>query len=65
MDPYLARYNNYINLSAILTAENKRITDLPSLPNYCTPTGVSFICWNTVLRRCFRGKQCKYYKGHV
>ncbi len=65
MDPYLARYNNYINLSAILTAANKQITDLPSLPNYCTPTGASFICWNTVLGRCFRGERCKYYKGHV
>ncbi len=65
MDPYLARYNNYINLSAILTAANKRITDLPSLPNYCTPTGASCICWNTVLGRCFRGKQCKYYKDHI
>jgi hypothetical protein len=65
IDQYLARYNNYINLSTILTAANKWITDLPSLPNYCTPTGASFICWNTVLGRCFRGKRCKYYKGHV
>jgi hypothetical protein len=65
MDPYLARYNNYINLLAILTAANKRVTDLPSLPNYCIPTGASFICWNTVLGRCFREKRCKYYKGHV
>ncbi len=65
MDPYLARYNNYINLSAILTTVNRRITNLPSLPNYCTPTGASFICWNTVLGWCFRGKRCKYYKDHV
>ena len=65
MDPYLERYNNYINLSTILTAANKRITDLPSLPNYRNPTGASIICWNTVLGRCFRGKQYKYYKGHV
>ncbi len=65
MDPYLARYNNYINLSAILTAANKRMTDLLSLPNYCTPTGASCICWYTVLGQCFRGKRCKYYKGHV
>ncbi len=65
MDPYLARYNNYINLSAILTAANKRMADLPSLPNYCTITGASLICWNTVLGRCFRGRKCKYYRGHV
>jgi hypothetical protein len=65
MDPYLTKYNNYINLSAILTAANKRMADLPSLPNYCTPSGTSVICWNSVLGRCFRGQKCKYFKGHV
>jgi hypothetical protein len=65
MDPYLAKYNNYINLSEILTASNKRITDMPTLPNYTTPTGSSCICWNTVLGRCFKGRQCRYSKGHV
>ncbi len=44
MDPYLAKYNNYINLSEILTASSKRITDLPTLPSYTTPTGSSGIC---------------------
>ena len=31
MDPYLKRYNNYVNLSDILTALGKRMTDLPTL----------------------------------
>ncbi len=43
IDPYLSRYNNYIDLSAILTASRKRIGDLPSMPQHCTPTGTSLI----------------------
>jgi hypothetical protein len=39
MDPYLARYNNYINLSAILTAANKRIEDLPIPSQLLHPNG--------------------------
>jgi len=65
MDPYLAKYNNYINLSDILTASGKRITDLPGLEGYTNPSGSSCICWNTVLGKCFKGKRCRYYKGHV
>ncbi len=65
MDPYLARYNNYIDLSAILTASGKMICDLPSMPQYCTSTGTPLICWNSVLGHCFQGKQCRFIKGHV
>ncbi len=65
MDPYLAKYNNYIFLLEILTVSSKRITDLPTLPSYTTPTGSSGICWNTVLGRCFKGKRCRYNKGLV
>ena len=65
MDPYLAKHNNYINLSAILTASGKTMRDMPTLPNYCTPTGTAYICWNNVLGRCFRGRRCKFIKGHV
>jgi hypothetical protein len=53
MDPYLAWYNNYIDLLAILTASGKRTGDLPSMPQYCTPTRTPLICWNSVLGRCF------------
>jgi hypothetical protein len=65
MDTYLARYNNHISLSEILNAAGKTMKDLPTLPNYCTPTGTSYLCWNSVLGRCFRGKRCKYNRGHV
>jgi hypothetical protein len=65
MDPYLKRYNNYVNLSEILTSSGKRMTDLPTLPQYCSAKGDSFICWNSVLGTCFQGRRCRYAKGHV
>ncbi len=65
MDPYLKRYNNYINIPEILTASGKRMSDLPTLPKYCHPTGQSFLCWNGVLGRCFRRPRCRYARGHL
>jgi hypothetical protein len=55
MDPYLKQYNNYVNIPEILTASGKRMSDLRTLPKYCHPTGLSFLCWNGVLGRCFQG----------
>ncbi len=65
MDPYLKRYNNYVNLSDILTASGKRMNDLPTLPQYCSVKGDSFICWNSVLGSCLRGRRCRFARGHV
>jgi hypothetical protein len=65
MDQYLKRYNNFLNLLEILTSLGKRMMDLPSLPQYCQPTGQPFLCWNSVLGKCFRGARCKYLKGHL
>ncbi len=66
MDPYLAQYNNYINLLAILITPGKRIGDLPSMPQDCTPTETpSLICWNSVLEHCFQENQCRFIKEHV
>jgi hypothetical protein len=65
IDPYLLKYNNYINLLAILTSSGKRMGDLPPLPQYCNPTGTPLLCWNNVIGHCFRGKRCKFFKGHV
>jgi hypothetical protein len=45
MDPYLKRYNNYVNIPEILTASGRRMPDLPTLPKYCHPTGQSFLCY--------------------
>jgi hypothetical protein len=39
--------------------------DLPTLPQYCSPMGATLICWNSVLGRCFRGKWCKFFQGHL
>jgi hypothetical protein len=64
MDPYLKWYNNYVNIADILTASGKRMTDLPTLPKYCHPTGQSFLCWNCMLGRCFHGPQCWFARGH-
>ncbi len=44
MDPYLQKYNNYIDLSALLTASGKRFGDLPTLPQYWSPQGATFVC---------------------
>jgi hypothetical protein len=65
MDLYLKRYYNYVNLLEILTSSGKRMTDLPTLPQYCSANGDSFICWNSVLGSCFQGQRCRYAKGHV
>ena len=65
MDPYIKRYNNYVNIPEIVTASGKRMSDLPTLPKYCHPTGQSFLCWNGVLGRCFRGPWCRFARGHL
>jgi hypothetical protein len=65
MDPYLKRYNNYVNIPEILTASGKRMSDLPTLPKYCHPAGQSFLCWNCVLGRCFHGPRCRFARGHL
>jgi hypothetical protein len=48
MDPYLKRYNGYVDLGEILTSSGKCMSDLPTLPQYCSARGESLICWNTV-----------------
>ena len=65
MDPYLKWYNNYVSIPEILSASGKRMTDLPTLPKYCHPTGQSFLCWNCVLGRCFWGPWCRFAWGHL
>ena len=65
MDPYLKRYNNFVNIADILTASGKGMTDLPTLPKYCYTTGQSFLCWKSVLGKCYRCPWCKFSRGHV
>ncbi len=59
MDPYLQWYNNFLNLLEILTLYRKQTMDLPSLPQYCLSTLNPFICWNSVLAKCYRGPWCR------
>jgi hypothetical protein len=65
MDPYLKRYNNFASIVDLLMASGKHMMDLPTLPKYCHPTGQSFLCWNSVLGKCFCGPWCKFARGHV
>ncbi len=65
MDPYLKRYNNFVGLLEILMSPGKHLTDRPTLPQYCHPTGQLFLCWNSVLGKCFQGPRCKFSWGHV
>ena len=65
MDPYLKRYNNFVSIADILTAPRKRMMDLPTLPKYCHLTGQSFLCWNSILGKCFCSPWCKFSQGHV
>jgi hypothetical protein len=65
MDPYLKCYTNFLKLLEILTSSGKQMTNLPTLPQYCQPTGQPFLCWNSILGKCFRGTRCKYSKGHL
>jgi hypothetical protein len=65
MDPYLRKYNNQIDLIRILNASGKRMMDLPTLDKYCTPTGTSYICWNSVLSKAYCNKRCTYARGHI
>jgi len=41
------------------------MSDLPTLPKYCHPTGQSFLCRNCDLGRCFRGPRCRFARGHL
>lgn len=65
MDPYLKRYNGYVNLADILTSSGKRMADLPKLPQYTSAKGDTFICWNSALGTCYQGKRCRYSRGHL
>ena len=52
-----------IKLTHILDAANKRITDLPTIPEFVA-NGRPFVCWAHIFGRCtFDG--CKFKQGHV
>jgi hypothetical protein len=63
MADYLAIRGTRVQLTYILDASNKRITDLPTLPDYME-NDRPFICWAHILGRCGFQK-CAFIKGHV
>jgi hypothetical protein len=63
MADYIAARGARVQLTEILDAANKRITDLPTLPEYME-NGRPFICWAHMLGRC-GFPNCAFRKGHV
>ena len=63
MAPFVSLMGYRIKLTHILDAANKRITDLPTIPEFVA-NGRPFVCWAHILGRCtFAG--CKFKHGHV
>ena len=63
MNDYVAAKGLRIRLTDILDAANKRITDLPTLPEYMA-NGRPFVCWAHILGRC-TFSNCQFKNGHV
>jgi hypothetical protein len=57
------RTRSQVKLNDILDASNKRITDLPTLPEYVA-NGRLFVCWAHILGRC-NFANCAFKNGHV
>ena len=63
MADYITQCGTRVQLTEILDAANKRITDLPTFPEY-VHNGRPFVCWVFILVRCtFRN--CAFWRGHV
>jgi hypothetical protein len=63
MADYIPTRGTRIQLMEILDAANKRITDLPTLPEYMEK-GRPFICWAYILGRC-SFPNCAFCRGRV
>jgi hypothetical protein len=63
MADYISTRGTRVQLTEILDAANKRITDLPTLPEYME-NGKPYICWAHILGRCSY-PNCAFRKGHV
>jgi hypothetical protein len=63
MNDYVAAKGLRIQLTDILDAVNKRITDLPTIPDYVA-NGRPFVCWAHILGRC-TFSNCQFKNGHV
>ncbi len=63
MTDYVMTKAYHIKLTDILDNRNKRITDLPTIPEFVAK-GCPFVCWAHILRRCTFDK-CQFKNGHV
>ncbi len=63
MADYVTTHGLRIRLVDILNACNKRITDLPTLPDY-VDNGRPYVCWAHILGRC-TFNDCQFKRGHV
>jgi hypothetical protein len=63
MADYVAARGLRVQLTEILDALNKRITDLPTIPDY-VKNGQPFVCWVHILGKC-SFSNCEFRKGHV
>ena len=63
MADYVSTRGPRIRLTDILDACNKRITDLPTIPEFVA-NGRPFICWAHILGRC-TFENCAFKNGHV
>jgi hypothetical protein len=63
MADYIATQGLRVQLTEILDAANKQITDLPTIPEY-VENGRPVVCWAHMLGKC-SFKNCAFCKGHV
>ena len=63
MADYVATRGYRIKLTDILDNCNKRISDLPTIPEFMT-NGKPFVCWAHILGRCTFDR-CQFKNGHV
>jgi hypothetical protein len=63
MADYVAARGLQVKLNDILDASNKRITDLPTIPEYIA-NGRPFVCWAHILGWC-NFTNCAFKNGHV
>jgi hypothetical protein len=63
MADYVVARGLRVRLTNILDASNKRITDLPTIPEYVA-NGCPFVCWVHILGRCTFVK-CQFKSRHV
>ncbi len=63
MADYVLARGLRVQLTEILDAANKRITNLPTIPEYAA-NGRPFVCWAHMLGRC-SFPNCAFRKGHI